>query len=59
MSALPPESTHRAVSLDHLVGCLQEGFRDCEAERFGGLEVYDQFKSGGCLDREVSGLIAL
>jgi hypothetical protein len=32
--------------LDHLVGLLQERLRDCEAERFHGLEVHDQLELG-------------
>jgi hypothetical protein len=32
-------SAAKSCLFDHLVGCLQEGFGDCEAERFGGLEI--------------------
>jgi hypothetical protein len=32
---------------------MQESFRHCNAHRFGSLEVYDQFESGGCLHRHM------
>jgi hypothetical protein len=45
--------------LDHLVCGGQQRFRDGDAERFGGLEVYEEFDFRGLLDREVGGLVAL
>jgi hypothetical protein len=36
--------------LDQLIGCLQEGFRDCQAKRFDGLEIDDQLILGGKLN---------
>jgi hypothetical protein len=44
------------ASFDHLVGCLQEGFRDCEAERFGGLEIDYQLILRRLLEREIGSL---
>src|SRR6202045_4695683 len=43
-------------SLDHLIRPLQERRRDRQAEGPGGLEVDDQLKLLGLLDREVGGL---
>src|SRR5262245_3873894 len=47
------------LSFDHLVGARKHGGRHGEAERFGGLEVDDQFVLGRCLHRHVSRLLAL
>jgi hypothetical protein len=46
------------LSLDHLVGAKQERLWDCEAKRFGGLEVDDQRKLGRLLNWKVCGLFA-
>src|SRR5262245_21551333 len=45
-----------AVSLDRLVGPLQERRRDREAERLRGFEVDHQLKLGGLLDRQIGRL---
>src|SRR5271163_4744705 len=45
-----------AVSLDHLVSGGQQSFRDCKAERLGGLHVDDQFERGRLHDWKVGGL---
>jgi hypothetical protein len=37
--------------LDHLVGAQQEGFRQLEAERFGGVEIDVKLDFGYLLDR--------
>src|SRR6516164_9657148 len=44
------------TSFDHLVGAQQERFRDREAERFGGLQINDQFIIGGILHRQLGWL---
>jgi len=46
-------------SFDHLVGALQQRCRHFDAERLGGLEVYDQFELGRLLDRQVGWLRTL
>jgi len=71
MSAIPPKADIRqhdldvrfvpansghCASFDHLVGCLQEGFRDCEAERFGGLEIDYELILRRLLEREIGSL---
>src|ERR1017187_2511276 len=38
---------------DHLVGVVEERWRDGDAERLGGLEVDDQLKGGWCLHRKI------
>lgn len=45
--------------LKDLVGSDEYGLRDREPERLRGLQVDDEFKLGGLLDREVGGLGAL
>ena len=48
-----------AASFDHLVGALQECARDCQAECFCGLEIYDQLEFDWGLDGELAGLFTL
>ena len=48
-----------AASLDHLGGAGEEGRRDRQAERVGGLEIQDQLEVRGLLDRKVARLGAL
>jgi hypothetical protein len=40
-----------ACLFDHLVGAQQEGFRQLEAERFGGVEIDVKLDFGYLLDR--------
>src|SRR5215469_1127474 len=63
MSALCQKRTFCAEKctplFDHLVGCLQEGFRDSEAKGFSGLEIDNQHVLGRELHRQVTWLRAL
>ena len=45
--------------LDHVVRPQQERLRDRQPERLGGLEIDDQLKLGGLLNRKIGGLSAL
>src|SRR5436190_9103060 len=49
----------RYSSFDHFVGAYQERFGNREADRLGGFEIDDQFKSCRSHHRQVSGLLAL
>ena len=48
-----------AILLDRLVGAGVDGHWDVEAERFGGLEVYDQLEARWLLDRQIRRFRAL
>src|SRR5262245_512178 len=52
-------SGHCARLFDHLVGEGEHTRRNCEAKRFGSLEVDQQLKFGRPDDRKVGGLFAL
>src|SRR5262249_32327252 len=62
-ATLPPRRrgarSTRAVSLDHLVGSHLESQWNCKPKRFGGFEVYHEFKLGRLHDRQVGRLFAL
>jgi hypothetical protein len=47
-----------AVLFDHFVGNGEHAWRDCEAERLGGLHVDDQLELGWQLHRKFGGLVA-
>jgi hypothetical protein len=48
-----------AVSFDHLVGEGEQGRRHGDAKRIGGLEVDDELKFCGLLNRQVGWLFPL
>src|SRR5260370_24565945 len=43
-------------SLDHLVGAQQYRRWNCDADRFGGLEIYDKLKFGLLFDPQIAKL---
>src|ERR1051325_7810495 len=53
------DAPNRGRSLDHLVGARQEGLRDRQAERLGGLQIDHQLEFGGLFDRQIGRLGAL
>src|ERR1700682_2335155 len=57
ISALCHDQTSRAL-FDHLVGAAEQREWDCEAERLGGLEVYEQLNFRRLRDRQVGRLHA-
>src|SRR5262245_52855383 len=73
MSALPPKAdicgatrdvrfgpiTDMSHSVDHLIGGIQEPFRNRQTECLSGLEIDVQLGFGGLLHRQVGGLVAL
>src|SRR6516164_977040 len=50
---------YRLALFDHLVGATEQQRWHVEVQRFGGLEIDDQFKLCRRLDREVGRLLAL
>jgi hypothetical protein len=49
----------KTVLFDDLVGAGEQRRRHGEAERFGSLQVDDQLKFRGLLNRKITGLFAL
>jgi hypothetical protein len=49
----------KTVLFDDLVGAGEQRRRHGEAERFGSLQVDDQLKFCGLLNRKITGLFAL
>ena len=45
--------------LDQVIGPLEDGLRDRQAECFRRLQVDDQLEGGGLLDRQIAGLCSL
>jgi hypothetical protein len=43
------------TSLDDHISTLQEGLRNCQTKRLGGLEIDDKFKFGGLLNWQIRG----
>jgi hypothetical protein len=54
MAAAIRLSQQHSCSFDHLVGANQKRGRHSEAKCFGGLEIDDQLKLRGLLDRQIS-----
>jgi hypothetical protein len=53
------KSGHSAHSFDHLIGGIQEPFRNRQTECLSGLEIDVQLDFSGLLHRQVGGLVAL
>ncbi len=47
---------NRTISLDHFIGPIQNGRRNRDPERLGGLKIDDQFKLGWPFHREIARL---
>jgi hypothetical protein len=52
-------SGHSAHSFDHLIGGIQEPFRNRQTECLSGLEIDVELDFSGPLHRQVGGLVAL